>query len=291
VECPNKGCRHKRLIPNGRVGGLTVHLRECKWTSVKCPNEGCTQSLLRKDLPEHKVKCDKLKVESVLRQAQGRRIRLMAIMRGTTSSTSLPASIMKKVAKFYHGLLPSDIRRATNPIAGVTQHNTRATILALVAKSYRPLGLDFAELWVLYDAAVPSADQMTYYIEFQRLVDQKIFVHSKYAPPGTERFVMQAGYNYRKDRMATLPSVKPTEEVIDQKILVPSDSSTPGMERGTIQVGYDHLTNHIAQLPSDEEDIVAPLRSLLVRSVRFESKARVRIIPHRLDFQPACAPA
>ncbi|KAJ1487299.1 hypothetical protein T484DRAFT_1941628 [Baffinella frigidus] len=333
---------------------------------------------------------------------------VLTIMRdnnGTTSSTSLEASIMTKVAEIYPDLSPSAFRRATkdliskgvittspsrgnsrdrhlhitpdlaraspkgpDPIAGVTQHNTRATILELVAKSHRPLGLDFAELWTLYDAAVPTPDQMTYYLEFQRLLDQKILVLPEDAPPGPQRFIMKADYDYRTDRMATLPSVKgntststkpsrptgpsriprisdapppavrytvkPTEEVIDQKILVPSDSSTPGMERVTIQVGYDHLTDLITQLPSDEEDngapsasprpkgtqriprisdaptpantvrytvtptgeqreaIVAPLRPLLVRSVRFASKERVRIIPHRLDFQQAeCAPA
>jgi len=43
----NKDCRWI-----GKVGGLTVHLEEeCDWVAIKCL--GCTESPLRKDLPEH----------------------------------------------------------------------------------------------------------------------------------------------------------------------------------------------------------------------------------------------
>ncbi|KAJ1464862.1 hypothetical protein T484DRAFT_1867402, partial [Baffinella frigidus] len=191
---------------------------------------------------------------------------VLTVMRdnnGTTSSTSSEASIMTKVAKDYPDFSPSALCRATkdliskgvittspsqdnsrdrhlhvtldlagasskgpDPIADVTQHNTRATILELVAKSRRPLGLDFAELWTLYDAAVPATDQMTYLLEFERLVKQKIFVPPKDSPPGTERFIMQADYDYRKDRMATLPSVKSNT----------GTSSTPSRSTGTSRI-------------------------------------------------------
>ncbi|KAJ1494555.1 hypothetical protein T484DRAFT_1765324 [Baffinella frigidus] len=42
----------------GRVGELHAHLLgECQWAPVKCPNQGCTETPLRKDLPEHEATC------------------------------------------------------------------------------------------------------------------------------------------------------------------------------------------------------------------------------------------
>ncbi|KAJ1481358.1 hypothetical protein T484DRAFT_1807676 [Baffinella frigidus] len=42
----------------GRVGGLAAHLRLCGWAPVQCPNEDCTESPLRKDLPKHDATCE-----------------------------------------------------------------------------------------------------------------------------------------------------------------------------------------------------------------------------------------
>jgi len=48
------GCRWR-----GRVGELPAHLGgECAWETVKCPNKGCTASLLRKELPAHDATCE-----------------------------------------------------------------------------------------------------------------------------------------------------------------------------------------------------------------------------------------
>ncbi|KAJ1467540.1 hypothetical protein T484DRAFT_2350616 [Baffinella frigidus] len=170
---------------------------------------------------------------------------VMTVMRDRDGTTSLEASIMTKVEAAYPDFSPSALRRATNsliskglitvspsrgglrdchlqitsgptkassgspaPTTSLAQHNTRASILDLVAKTTqsRPLGLSCAELWTLYHAAAPSTDQITYLLEFDRLVDQKIFVPPNDAPPGTERVIIQVGYNYRRDRMTTLPS-------------------------------------------------------------------------------------
>ena len=46
----------------GRVGQLAAHLGECVWELVTCPNTGCTESMLPKDLPEHGAKCEHRKV-------------------------------------------------------------------------------------------------------------------------------------------------------------------------------------------------------------------------------------
>ncbi|KAJ1474072.1 hypothetical protein T484DRAFT_1971508 [Baffinella frigidus] len=175
---------------------------------------------------------------------------VLTVMRdndNTTSSASSEAYIMAEVAKVYPEVSPSAFSRATkdliskniltmsleqdNPhirhlrlapdpekapsksldtIADGTQHNTRAIILDFVAKSRKTLGLDFAELWTLYEAAVPTPDQMKYHDEFQRLLDQKVLVLPEGAPPGTHRFIMKADYDHRTDLMATLPSAKVT---------------------------------------------------------------------------------
>eukprot|EP00290_Baffinella_frigidus_P046851 CAMPEP_0180386538 /NCGR_PEP_ID=MMETSP0989-20121125/29706_1 /TAXON_ID=697907 /ORGANISM="non described non described, Strain CCMP2293" /LENGTH=713 /DNA_ID=CAMNT_0022387235 /DNA_START=94 /DNA_END=2232 /DNA_ORIENTATION=- len=248
---------------------------------------------------------------------------VLTIMRdnnGTTSSTSLEASIMTKVAEIYPDLSPSAFRRATkdliskgvittspsrgnsrdrhlhitpdlaraspkgpDPIAGVTQHNTRATILELVAKSHRPLGLDFAELWTLYDAAVPTPDQMTYYLEFQRLLDQKILVLPEDAPPGPQRFIMKADYDYRTDRMATLPSVKgntststkPSRPTGPSRIPRISDAPPPAV-RYTVKPTEEQratMATHIVKaIKADASNSMAGISSnnveaLLVRAV------------------------
>ncbi|KAJ1486642.1 hypothetical protein T484DRAFT_1943020 [Baffinella frigidus] len=47
-----EGCPWK-----GQVGQLEAHRRKCGWVPVKCPNEGCTESPCRKDLPEHTSRC------------------------------------------------------------------------------------------------------------------------------------------------------------------------------------------------------------------------------------------
>ena len=44
------GCRWR-----GYVGQLAGHLGECGFAPKKCPNEGCTESPLRKDLPAHEA--------------------------------------------------------------------------------------------------------------------------------------------------------------------------------------------------------------------------------------------
>ena len=51
------GCSWK-----GRVGKRAAHLRECEWAPVTCSNRGCTESRLRKDLPEHSLNCDSRKI-------------------------------------------------------------------------------------------------------------------------------------------------------------------------------------------------------------------------------------
>ncbi|KAJ1474977.1 hypothetical protein T484DRAFT_1830167 [Baffinella frigidus] len=43
----------------GTVGQLDAHLEGCDWMPVKCPNKGCTESPLRKDLPDHTTTCGK----------------------------------------------------------------------------------------------------------------------------------------------------------------------------------------------------------------------------------------
>ena len=46
----------------GRVGELVAHLGTCEWAPVECRNKGCTESPLRKDLPEHGATCGGHKV-------------------------------------------------------------------------------------------------------------------------------------------------------------------------------------------------------------------------------------
>ena len=46
------GCRWK-----GCVGELAAHLGECGWEPVACPNEGCTESPLRRALALHEETC------------------------------------------------------------------------------------------------------------------------------------------------------------------------------------------------------------------------------------------
>ena len=41
----------------GQVGELEAHLEKCPWMRVRCPNEGCTESPFRKDLPQHNKAC------------------------------------------------------------------------------------------------------------------------------------------------------------------------------------------------------------------------------------------
>ena len=53
------GCRWR-----GRVGQLPAHLGgECAWETVKCSNEGCTASPLRKELPAHDATCENCAVK------------------------------------------------------------------------------------------------------------------------------------------------------------------------------------------------------------------------------------
>ena len=52
------GCRWK-----GCVGELDAHLGECAREPVTCPNEGCTESPLRRDLLDHKATCEHRVVE------------------------------------------------------------------------------------------------------------------------------------------------------------------------------------------------------------------------------------
>ncbi|KAJ1490921.1 hypothetical protein T484DRAFT_1776215 [Baffinella frigidus] len=47
------GCKWR-----GSVGGHAAHVGECGWAPVKCLNEGCTESPLRKVLLEHKATCE-----------------------------------------------------------------------------------------------------------------------------------------------------------------------------------------------------------------------------------------
>ena len=47
------GCRWK-----GSVGALPEHMGECGLAMVKCPNESCGESRLRKDLREHTASCE-----------------------------------------------------------------------------------------------------------------------------------------------------------------------------------------------------------------------------------------
>ncbi|KAJ1481760.1 hypothetical protein T484DRAFT_2707881 [Baffinella frigidus] len=156
---------------------------------------------------------------------------VLEVTSNSSADTAAAAAVLT-ISRDRHLHITPDLTRASSkgpaPTAGVTQHNTRATILELVAKATqsRPLGLDCAELWTLYNAATPSTDQITYLLEFERLVDQKIFVPPNDAPPGTERIIMQAGYNYRKDRMTTLPSVKGNT----------GTSSTPSRPTGTSRI-------------------------------------------------------
>jgi len=51
------GCSWK-----GRVGDLALHLGECEWARVKCLNQGCTESPLRKHFLEHDATCGIRKV-------------------------------------------------------------------------------------------------------------------------------------------------------------------------------------------------------------------------------------
>ena len=46
------GCRWR-----GCVGGLATHLGECEWAPVACPNEGCTESPLRRASALHAETC------------------------------------------------------------------------------------------------------------------------------------------------------------------------------------------------------------------------------------------
>mmetsp|Transcript_70102 Transcript_70102/g.160718 ORF Transcript_70102/g.160718 Transcript_70102/m.160718 type:complete len:943 (+) Transcript_70102:533-3361(+) len=162
----------------------------------------------------------------------------------TAPSASSEAYIMAEVAKVYPEVSPSALSRATKDLISKnlltmsleqdirhlhlapvpekalskssdtttdgTQHNTRAIILDFVAKSRKTLGLDFAELWTLYEAAVPAPDQIKYHDEFQRLLDQKVLVPPEGSPPGTRRFIMKADYDHRTDLMGTLPPSKVT---------------------------------------------------------------------------------
>ncbi|KAJ1494537.1 hypothetical protein T484DRAFT_2469952 [Baffinella frigidus] len=47
----------------GCVGGRAAHLGECEWAPVKCRNQGCTESPLRRDLAEHDAFCGRREVE------------------------------------------------------------------------------------------------------------------------------------------------------------------------------------------------------------------------------------
>ena len=51
------GCRWK-----GCVGDLAAHLGKCEWEPVTCTLQGCTESILPKDLPQHKETCQHRKV-------------------------------------------------------------------------------------------------------------------------------------------------------------------------------------------------------------------------------------
>ena len=44
------------------MGELATHRRECERAPVKCQNQGCTETPLRKDLPAHEAKCEYRKV-------------------------------------------------------------------------------------------------------------------------------------------------------------------------------------------------------------------------------------
>ncbi|KAJ1481274.1 hypothetical protein T484DRAFT_1808111 [Baffinella frigidus] len=49
---------------SGGVGELAAHLGgECAWAPVKCPNQGCTESPLRKDLSAHEAICGSRQVK------------------------------------------------------------------------------------------------------------------------------------------------------------------------------------------------------------------------------------
>ncbi|KAJ1466848.1 hypothetical protein T484DRAFT_1860517 [Baffinella frigidus] len=70
--------------------------------------------------------------------------------------------------------------RRSSPATSSAQHDIRSSILAL-------------EFWSRLHAATPSFTKMNLLIEFNRLIDQKIFVPSDSSTPGMVRVTIQVG--------------------------------------------------------------------------------------------------
>ena len=58
MECPNRPyeCPHSKET-GGYHERTTKHLQECEMLEDACPNEGCTEKVLRCDLPKHRQEC------------------------------------------------------------------------------------------------------------------------------------------------------------------------------------------------------------------------------------------